>query len=401
MSGLTDRGRLVLLLAGGVYLVAWGFGSRTLYPAAVGLALAAIGARLWVASAKQPVRLTRTLGKSEHIEGNDVTIGLEAETQRHPGPRSLEVVENAGRLGDRRVRLNRHGRTLLARYVLRSVPRGRYRFQAVRAVFEDPFALARAETQLGTESTLLVFPRLVDLDRLFSQEGGAVHAGGRMLLRRTSGFDLHSVREYEQGESLRKVHWRTTARRGQLMVKELEDMPHDEVAVLLDADANGVVRESFDVQVRAAGSILRAHALKNRRGLLTISSSPPQSCHVASFDGDWSSALELLAAAEPNGNEPAVRFLDRDSTATQATELVLVTALLEAQLTDALVERALSRRPTALVLVEAASFRGASPRKDPALLRLQAAGVPIAVLRRGDDLAAKLSGLEEVAAAHG
>ena len=168
------------------------------------------------------------------------------------------------------MQLARHGRPLLARYVLRDVPRGRYRFEAVRAIFEDPFALARAELHLGTESALLVYPRLVDLDRLFTQSGGAMLSGGRVLLRRTAGFDLHSVREYEQGESLRKVHWRTTARRGTLMVKELEDMPHDEVAVLLDADEHAVVGESFDVQVRAAGSILRAHALAGRRSLLTV-----------------------------------------------------------------------------------------------------------------------------------
>jgi hypothetical protein len=188
------------------------------------------------------------------------------------------------------------------------------------------------------------------------------------------------------------------------MVKELEDMPHDAVAVLLDADARSVVGESFDVQVRAAGSILRAHALSNRRALLTVTSSPPATTHVASFDGEWQIALELLAAAEPDGTEPVARFLDRNaSAAAQAMELVVVTAALDLRLMDALLERALARRPTALVLVEAASYgeNGAAPVRDPALLRLQAAGVPVAVIRRGDDLAAKLSGLEEAYAAHG
>ena len=404
MTGLTERGRLVLVLAGGIYLVAWAFGSRSLYPAAIGLALAAIGARLWVAVIRQPVSLKRSLGTKEPLEGDDVTVVLEAQPQRHPGPRSIEVVEQVGRLGKRRVQLAKHGRPLLARYILRNVPRGRYHFEAVRAVFEDPFALARAELHLGTESALLVYPRLVDLDRLFTQSGGAMLSGGRVLLRRTAGFDLHSVREYEQGESLRKVHWRTTARRGTLMVKELEDMPHDEVAVLLDADEHAVVGESFDVQVRAAGSILRAHALAGRRSLLTVTSSPPASCHVASFDGDWRAALELLASAEPTGTEPLARFLDRDASAAgQAAELVVVTGALEARLTDALLERALARRPTALVLVETASFahEGAAPGRDPALLRLHAAGVPIATIRKGDDLAAKLSGFEEAYTAHG
>ena len=401
---LTERGRLVLALAAGIYLVAWGFGSRSLYPVAVGLALAALGARLWVTASRQPVTLQRSLGRQEHVEGNDVTIALEAKAQRHPGPRSLEVVDRAGRLGERRVRLARHGPTLLARYILAGVPRGRYRFEAVRAIFEDPFGLARAETRLGSESTLLVYPRLFDLERLFSQAAGLTQSGGRVLLRRSAGFDLHSVREYEQGESLRKVHWPTTAKRGMLMVKELEDTPHDEVAVLLDADARSVVGDSFDVQVRAAGSILLAHVIRNRRAGMTVTSSPPETCHVGSFDGEWRLALELLAAAEPNGSEPLTRFLGRDAApGVSATELVAVTASLDARLADALLERAFARKPTSLVLVEAASFRpgGAPPARDPALLRLQAGGIPVAVVRSGDDLAAKLGGFEEAASVHG
>jgi uncharacterized protein (DUF58 family) len=235
-------------------------------------------------------------------------------------------------------------------------------------------------------------------------ELGVTLAGGHVVMRRTAGFDLHSVREYQQGESLRKVHWRTTARRGELMVKELEDMPHDEVAVLLDADSRAVVGGSFDVQVRAAGSILRANALRGRRALLSITSSPPESCQVGSIDGEWRTALELLAAAEPTGKDSLSRFLERDaSPALQAVELVVVTAALEPQLVDALLDRAFARRPVSLVLVDAASFNGgeAAPLREPALLRLQAGGVPVVALRRGDDLGAKLSGLEEARAASG
>jgi len=403
MSGLTERGRLALLLAGGIYLVAWGFGSRSLYPIATGLALAVVGARIWVEILRQPFTLRRHLGAREYIEGDDVTIGLEAKAHRNPGPRTLEVYEQITRLGERRVELNRRGRELHVRYVLPDVARGRYRFDAVRAVFEDPFGLAHAEQDLGAESTLLVYPRLVELERVFS-ELGVTLAGGHVVLRRTAGFDLHSVREYQQGESLRKVHWRTTAKRGELMVKELEDMPHDEIAVLLDADSRAVVGESFDVQVRAAGSILRANALRGRRALLSITSSPPETCQVGSIDSEWRSALELLAAAEPTGKDSLARFLERDaSPALQAVELVVVTAALEPQLVDALLDRAFSRRPVSLVLVDAASFNGGEPvpLREPALLRLQAGGVPVVSVQRSDDLAAKLSGLEEVRAASG
>ena len=103
MAGLTERGRLALLLAGGIYLVAWGFGSRSLYPIAIGLALAVLGARIWVEILRQPVSLTRHLGAREHVEGDDVTVGLEAKAHRSPGPRSLEVYEQISKLGERRV----------------------------------------------------------------------------------------------------------------------------------------------------------------------------------------------------------------------------------------------------------------------------------------------------------
>ena len=99
-----------------------------------------------------------------------------------------------------------------------------------------------------------------------------------------------------------------------------------------------------------------------------------------------------------------MRFLDRDASgAGLATELVVVTGALDARLTDSLLERAFARRPTALVLVETPSFGpgAAPPARDPALLRLSAAGVPVATLRKGDDLAAKLSGFEEARTAHG
>jgi hypothetical protein len=73
-----------------------------------------------------------------------------------------------------------------------------------------------------------------------------------------------------------------------------------------------------------------------------------------------------------------------------ALELVLVTASLPSRLVERLVARALGSSSVSLVLVDTATFAGAPPKAWPELLRLQAAGVPVAVLRRGDDLAERL-----------
>jgi hypothetical protein len=81
--------------------------------------------------------------------------------------------------------------------------------------------------------------------------------------------------------------------------------------------------------------------------------------------------------------------------------LTVVTASLSALLVERLLQRTLSQRRSALVFVDPASFgrNGAQAAPQPALLRLQAGGVPVAVIRRGDDLGAKLGlgGLGKVA----
>src|SRR5512132_2445679 len=373
---LTARGRCVLGLGLGVYLAAWAFGSKPLYPVATGLLLVVGVAWAWVRLANRPFRVRRGWGDREHLEGDDVPVVIELDASASVLPAAATLVERVGRLGGQRHALRRHGRRLSVRYVLSRLPRGRYAFEDVRVEIADPFGLESVAVALPAPGALLVYPRLVRLDRLFSEAGAHSHDGRRLLLRRHSGFELHGVREYEQGESLRRVHWRSTARRGQLMVKELEDAPRDEIAVLLDADASAVVGDSFDVQVRAAGSILDSYVRRGRR------------------------ALELLAAAEATGRAPVARLLaEHDGPAARALELALVTARLDPALVDRLVQRALSRRKVSLVHVDAASFNGARRRAEPLLLRLQTAGVPVAIVRAGDDLGAALEGGPVVEAA--
>jgi uncharacterized protein (DUF58 family) len=387
---VTHRGKLVLALGLVTYGVAWLFGAKVLYPAATGLVLAPLAARAWVRLAAGPIRLRRRAGRGALVEGEDVWVTLEAVPSAVVPPPSLAVRERLARLGEREIPLRRDRRAHRGTYVLERVPRGRYEVEAVHALIADPFGLACSEVELAPGGSLLVYPRLVELPGLFSESGAHAQDGRRLLLRRPSGFDLHSVREDEHGESLRKVHWPTTARRGQLMVKELEDAPRDEIAIVLDADS-AVVGESFDVQVRAAGSILRTHASRGRRAVLALNADRPASVRVSSLEGDWFAALGELAAVEPGASRPVVELIAREGgPAARALELIVVTARLAPALATKLVQRALTSHGVSLVWIDSASFAGRPTKSEPELLRLQAAGVPVAIVRQGDDLRSAL-----------
>ncbi|HUQ23966.1 MAG TPA: DUF58 domain-containing protein [Gaiellaceae bacterium] len=408
---MTRRGVLTLLLGVLTYAVAWLFGAKALYPVSAGLVLAPLAARTWVRAAAAPIDLRRRTGggllggvgrRGTLLEGEDVWVTLEARAQsRVPAP-AIVITEQFARLGLRQTALRRAGAVHRGTYVLERVPRGRYVVEEARATIDDPFGLARAEVELTATGALLVYPRLVTLDGLFSESGAHAQDGRRLLLRRPSGFDLHSVREYEQGESLRKVHWPTTARRGRLMVKELEDAPRDEIAVLLDADATAVSGDSFDVQVRAAGSILRAHAARGRRAVLAVNSASRPTTRVSSLDGEWLAALGLLAEAQPDGTRPLVELLARESgPASRALETVVVTGRLSGTLATRLVQRSFTGQGVSVVWIDTASFAGRPTKVEPELLRVQAAGVAVAVLRRGDSLASVLGATTAVRSARG
>jgi len=274
-----------------------------------------------------------------------------------------------------------------------------------RVVVGDLLGLASLTPPVAFEkTTLVVRPRLVALDGLFCDAGVVGGDGRRLLLRRTAGFDFHSVREYEQGESLRRVHWPTSARRGQLMVKELEDTSHDGVVVVLDCEAAGAVGappdSSFDTAVRAAGSVLQTHATRGRVATLVSTGRGCTAIQVRTAHAELGGAVTALAAAiadAPCGLARALRELPARGA---GGELTIVTATRDPAAFAGVLALA-ARRPVSLVWVDAASFAARPTRAEPGVLRLAAHGIPTAVVRSGDDLAAALAGRVLGAAAHG
>jgi uncharacterized protein (DUF58 family) len=407
---LSGRGRFALALGAGTYLAAWAFGAHVLYAPAVGLLLAVGAALIWTSTLARSLRLHRALDRDRPIEGDDVVVRVELEADGGLLPATALLQEPVGSLGSREVVVGRDGRFLRAAYRLRRVPRGRYRFTGARVVLEDPFGLASRVQPLQDSNPLLVYPRLVRLGVLFGERGLRAHGAGRILLRRPAGFELHSVREYQSGESLRRVHWPSTARRRQLMVKELEDAPRDEVVVVIDAEAGHGAGppgdSSFDAQVRAGGSILWAHARRGRHVRLIVTcQTGNDAVSIRTYERDWPRALEILAAAEQDGRRPVESVLsDQAGAATHARDLALVTAALRPTLVEALIARAAARQQVSVVYVDAPSFTGRRTEAlgaDAALLRLTSAGISVATLRRGDALESVLGGGTERGAAHG
>ncbi|GHF31852.1 DUF58 domain-containing protein [Streptomyces morookaense] len=119
-------------------------------------------------------------------------------------------------------------------YRVRAELRGRYPMGPLQLRLSDPFGMCELTRGFGTHDTLTVVPRVEPLPpvRLGGEATG--HGDGRLRSLALAGEDDVLPRGYRHGDDLRRVHWRSTARHGELMVRREEQPQRAHATVLLD-----------------------------------------------------------------------------------------------------------------------------------------------------------------------
>ncbi|MDK3255992.1 DUF58 domain-containing protein [Blastococcus capsensis] len=236
LSALTFRGRC--LVGGGLVLALTGavLGERSLVQLALFvLALPVLGA-VGVARNRFRMSTRRTVAPQRVPRGEpaEVVLQLENTDTRRGGLWLLteQVPAALGRPHRFAVAGLGPGATTAVRYRVTGRRRGRYQLGPLRLRVVDPFGLVERTVSGRDAAPLAVVPRVRRLGG--GGPGGAHGRGGEGSHRAVAvhGDDDVSVREYRRGDDLRKVHWRATARTGELMVR-LEERPWRAQATLL------------------------------------------------------------------------------------------------------------------------------------------------------------------------
>lgn len=143
--------------------------------------------------------------------------------------------------------------TLLRRHQTRSYTartwltrRGGYTLGPTSVATGDPFGIFRATKQFPALSNLIVFPMLFPVRDFLSPPG--LLPGGKAIKRKSIDITPHAagVREYVPGDPLKRIHWPTSMRRDQLMVKEFEQDPQAEVWLFIDTHKSVHVSKPVD-----------------------------------------------------------------------------------------------------------------------------------------------------------
>jgi uncharacterized protein (DUF58 family) len=129
--------------------------------------------------------------------------------------------------------LGRQKRTYVARTWL--TRRGAFALGPTLISTGDPFGLFRSTKEIASKKILVVLPMLFEIKSFLFPPG--LLPGGQVIRRKSPDITPHAagVREYTHGDAMKRIHWPTSIRRNQLMVKEFEQDPQAEVWLCLDS----------------------------------------------------------------------------------------------------------------------------------------------------------------------
>ncbi len=144
-------------------------------------------------------------------------------------------------------------------YRIRSDVRGLFRLGPLTVRVADAFGMVEISRSFTEHSKLVVTPRVVTLPPTDTAADWLGVGDRRMRIAATAGEDDVAPRPYRDGDDLRRVHWRSTARHGELMVRREEQPWHSRASLFLDtrsiAHAGSGIGSSFEYAVSAAASI--------------------------------------------------------------------------------------------------------------------------------------------------
>jgi uncharacterized protein (DUF58 family) len=282
----------------------------------------------------------------------------------------------------------------------------------LRIVAGDPFGLFEMERKISATSRLVVYPATIPIPDFALPTG--LLPGGDALRRRTHFITTNAsgVREYVPGDSINRIHWRSTARRDRLMVKEFELDPLADIWLMMDGDRTVHVGdyEPSDAEaekmpweshvtlppvteeyvVTIAASLAQFFLERDRSVGLATNGQTDEVIQVDRGPRQLTKILETLAVVRAGGGMPFEQLLtiEGDHLPRGATVIAITPSTREGWLGAAqrLVRRGLR---VIAVLVDPETF-GGRPGMRVIASRLAMTGIPAYVVKKDDDLTAAL-----------
>ncbi len=323
-----------------------------------------------------------------------------------PGYRSSRVIQFLGPKTERSFQ----SRTLL-------IQRGEFTLGPTKLKSGDPFGFFTTEKIYPALNKLIVLPKVVNIHNFVSPPGQL--SGGRAIRKPTHEITPYasSVREYQPGDSLNRVHWRSTAKKNRLMVKEFEQEPQANIWIFLDAqgDVQSHLQETigesykeeftdwqkieqvdlppdtFEYGICITASLVKYFIRIGRA--VGFASAGKELVYFPAERGDrqFGKILETLSYMKPDGLLPLFGLIDSQSSNLSRGSTAIIISTTDQKNIEAAVDDLIRRGMKAVVILFDAFSFGSSNQPPDFKKRLEPKGVPVMVIGKGENLNNALS----------
>jgi len=324
---LAGRGVAVFATGLAMWVAARLLGSPGLEVVAIGIAVLPLLAAWATKRSARKILIRRRLSEVRVAPGTRVQVTLELENAS-PIPTSFLLLED--RLP---TPLGRAARLVMggidpstrerATYTLVPQTRGRYTIGPLAVDVSDPFALTRLRLEFDEREELLVTPEIEDLGAAPDPSSGPTFGASRARQLFRTGEEYYTMRQYQEGDDLRRIHWPSVARTGELMIRQDESTRRASGLVFFDTRAAALGKShtpAFERGVSVAASI---GVLLSRRGFVLRLGTTELPAAALSEDR-FLDALTGISHAEVRSVGPALAHLRAGSS--PDTSLVFVAA---------------------------------------------------------------------------
>jgi uncharacterized protein (DUF58 family) len=307
---ITRRGWWVAVLA--VLLMTAGrlFGLPELYAVAMAAGALDVGAAVYVRAAAWRVDAQRQLRPPRVHAGGNARVELSLRNlagRRSPVLAVRDPFDGGRRWARFHVAPMAPGEMRRAAYRLPTDRRGLFALGPLEVSVSDPFGLASRSVEAAPGTTLTVYPHIDDIRSLPQARGADLTAAAGRAALSPAGDEFFALREYRTGDDLRRVHWPSTARSDELMIRQDEFPWRGRICVLVDLRAAVHTPESLELVVSAAASIVHA-GWRDRRQVRLLATDGTDSGYGAGH-AHLEAMLEFLASAGTHGAGPLPQML--------------------------------------------------------------------------------------------
>ena len=376
-----------------------------------------VGAAIWTFASMNGIRLRRNTRTLRASMGDVFEEHYEIRKDAWLGCPWLEVINqsNLPKAAGSRL-LTRIGAHQLRYYSARTIltQRGAYLLGPTTLTSGDPFGIFSVQKKIAASDTLVILPMTFAISRFPPPPG--LLPGGKVIRQRTLDVTPHAaeVREYVPGDPMKRIHWPSTAHRGQLMVKEFEQDPQADIWLFLDAYRPAHVStpqpeistkedhlwlhrpkislpgDTFEYAISVAASLASFFLMDRRKVGLMCAAGKLTVVSGERGDRQINKIMETLAFLQPEGSIPLLGLVTMQAKLLPlGSGVVLITPSTSQDLLVAVEDLQHRNLRPVVVLIKSETFGGRGGTEEMAA-SLISRHIPVCQIGLGDDLGVQL-----------